>query len=265
MLSILMGCGWGGGCIAWGRRLDELVDGVNGSHANHDTLDRWKQRTVDTYEGRPWDIYDVALFDTVSNFPIDIQLFHDLTEGTRLDMMNKRFANFDELYLYENYVNGTIFLLFFQMMGIDPESKSSLESVYHATSIFAAGFGLIDMLRDVGEDARLGRIFLPKDELLLAGISDDDIFNGKVTDNWRAFMKGQIKRARGLLDEGKHVINELEVDVRWAIWTGLLLYMQLLDGIEANDYDNLTKKISLGKGKMLLTTLVGYGKSHGLF
>ena len=60
--------------IAWGRRLDELVDGVNGSHATHDTLDRWKQRTVDTYQGRPWDIYDVALFDTVSNFPIDIQV-----------------------------------------------------------------------------------------------------------------------------------------------------------------------------------------------
>ena len=113
--------------------------------------------------------------------------------------------------------------------------------------------------------ARLGRIFLPKDELLLAGIPDDDIFTGKVTDNWRAFMKGQIKRARGFLDEGKHVINELEVDVRWAIWTGLLLYMQLLDGIEADDYDNLTKKTSLGKGKMLLTTLVGYGKSRGLF
>ena len=81
-----------------------------------------------------------------------MQLFHDLTEGTRLDMMKKRFTNFDELYLYENYVTGTIFFLFFQMMGIDPESKSSLESVYHATSIFAAGFGLIDMLRDVGEE-----------------------------------------------------------------------------------------------------------------
>ena len=113
--------------------------------------------------------------------------------------------------------------------------------------------------------ARLGRIFLPKDELLLAGIPDDDIFAGKVTDNWRAFMKGQIKRARGFLDEGKHVINELEVDVRWAIWTGMLLYMQLLDGIEADDYDNLTKKTSLGKGKMLLTTLIGYGKSSGIF
>ena len=81
-----------------------------------------------------------------------MQLFDDLTEGIRLDMMKKRFANFDELYIYHNYVNGTILLLFFQMMGIDPESKASLESVYHATSILAAGFGLIDMLRDVGEE-----------------------------------------------------------------------------------------------------------------
>ena len=62
-----------------------------------------------------------------------------------------------------------------------------------------------------------GRIYLPQDELAQAGISDDDIFAGKVTDKWRNFMKNQIKRARMFFDEAENGVTELSAASRWPV------------------------------------------------
>jgi phytoene/squalene synthetase len=58
----------------WCRRTDELVDGPNSSYITPKALDRWEKRLEDLFEGRPYDMYDAALSDTVSKFPIDIQV-----------------------------------------------------------------------------------------------------------------------------------------------------------------------------------------------
>jgi phytoene/squalene synthetase len=65
--------------------------------------------------------------------------------------------------------------------------------------------------------ARRGRVYLPQDELALAGLSDDDIFAGKVTDKWRNFMKSQIKRARTFFDEAEKGVTELNEQSRWPV------------------------------------------------
>ena len=65
--------------------------------------------------------------------------------------------------------------------------------------------------------ARRGRVYLPQDELVLAGLSDDDIFAGKVTDKWRSFMKNQIKRARMFFDEAEKGVTELSAASRWPV------------------------------------------------
>lgn len=62
-----------------------------------------------------------------------------------------------------------------------------------------------------------GRIYLPQDELAQAGLSDDDIFAGKVTDKWRNFMKNQIKRARMFFDEAEKGVTELSAASRWPV------------------------------------------------
>lgn len=58
----------------WCRRTDELVDGPNASHITPKALDRWEQRLTDVFEGRPYDMYDAALSDTVTKYPVDIQV-----------------------------------------------------------------------------------------------------------------------------------------------------------------------------------------------
>ncbi|CAN6173698.1 unnamed protein product [Urochloa humidicola] len=245
----------------WCRRTDELVDGPNANYITPTALDRWEKRLEDLFEGRPYDMLDAALSDTISRFPIDIQPFRDMIEGMRSDLRKARYKNFDELYMYCYYVAGTVGLMSVPVMGIAPESKATTESVYSAALALGIANQLTNILRDVGEDARRGRVYLPQDELAQAGLSDEDIFSGVVTNRWRKFMKQQIKRARMFFEEAERGVTELSQASRWPVWASLLLYRQILDEIEANDYNNFTKRAYVGKGKKLLALPVAYGKS----
>lgn len=245
----------------WCRRTDELVDGPNASQITPKAVDRWEKRLIDVYEGRPYDMYDAALSDTVSKFDVNIQPFKDMIQGMRMDLEKSRYKNFDELYMYCYYVAGTVGLMSMPVMGIAPESKATTESVYNAALALGIANQLTNILRDVGEDARRGRIYLPQDEIARAGISEDDIFRGKVTEKWRNFMRGQIKRARKFFDEAEKGIAELNSASRWPVWASLLIYRQILDAIEANDYNNFRKRAVVGKLQKLLTLPVAYGKA----
>nr|QOJ43190.1 chloroplast 15-cis-phytoene synthase [Solanum lycopersicum] len=245
----------------WCRRTDELVDGPNASYITPAALDRWENRLEDVFNGRPFDMLDGALSDTVSNFPVDIQPFRDMIEGMRMDLRKSRYKNFDELYLYCYYVAGTVGLMSVPIMGIAPESKATTESVYNAALALGIANQLTNILRDVGEDARRGRVYLPQDELAQAGLSDEDIFAGRVTDKWRIFMKKQIHRARKFFDEAEKGVTELSSASRFPVWASLVLYRKILDEIEANDYNNFTKRAYVSKSKKLIALPIAYARS----
>ncbi|KAL0887727.1 hypothetical protein Bca101_011710 [Brassica carinata] len=247
--------------LLWCRRTDELVDGPNASHITPMALDRWEARLEDLFRGRPFDMLDAALADTVARYPVDIQPFRDMIEGMRMDLRKSRYKNFDDLYLYCYYVAGTVGLMSVPVMGIDPKSKATTESVYNAALALGIANQLTNILRDVGEDARRGRVYLPQDELAQAGLSDEDIFAGKVTDKWRNFMKMQLKRARMFFDEAEKGVTELDAASRWPVWASLLLYRRILDEIEANDYNNFTKRAYVGKAKKIAALPLAYAKS----
>ncbi|CAK9868544.1 unnamed protein product [Sphagnum jensenii] len=242
----------------WCRRTDELVDGPNASRITPTALDRWEDRLEDIFQGQPYDMLDAALADTVAKYPVDIQPFRDMIDGMRMDMVKSRYANFDELYLYCYDVAGTVGLMSVPVMGISSSSKATTESVYNAALALGIANQLTNILRDVGEDARRKRIYLPQDELARFGLSDEDIFAGRVTEKWRAFMRDQIKRARMFFAEAEKGVMELDKDSRWPVWASLLLYQQILDSLEANDYDNFTKRAYVGKWKKLLSLPAAY-------
>ncbi|XP_058748082.1 phytoene synthase 2, chloroplastic [Vicia villosa] len=245
----------------WCRRTDELVDGPNASHITAAAMDRWESRLEELFQGRPFDMLDAALSDTVAKFPVDIQPFKDMIEGMRMDLKKSRYKTFDELYLYCYYVAGTVGLMSVPVMGISTHSQATTESVYNAALALGIANQLTNILRDVGEDAGRGRVYLPQEELALAGLSDDDIFAGKVTDKWRSFMKSQIKRARMFFDEAEKGVMELNEASRWPVWAALLLYRQILDEIEANDYNNFTKRAYVSKTKKFLSLPLAYARS----
>lgn len=136
----------------WCRRTDELVDGPNASHISAVALDRWESRLEDIFAGRPYDMLDAALSDTVASFPVDIQPFRDMIEGMRMDLKKSRYRSFDELYLYCYYVAGTVGLMSVPVMGISPGSRAATETVYKGALALGLANQLTNILRDVGEE-----------------------------------------------------------------------------------------------------------------
>jgi phytoene synthase len=108
-----------------------------------------------------------------------------------------------------------------------------------------------NILRDVGEDYRSGRIYLPRDEMIFYGIHESDFAEGRVTKNWRQFMRFQIQRTRDLYEESWLGIRLLEPEGRLAIGAASVLYSGILDEIERNDYDVFFKRASLSPWEKL--------------
>ncbi|XP_044984428.1 phytoene synthase 2, chloroplastic-like [Hordeum vulgare subsp. vulgare] len=246
----------------WCRRTDELVDGPNAAHTSALALDRWESRLDGVFAGRPYDMLDAALADAVAAFPaVDERPFRDMVQGMRMDLAKSRYATFDELYLYCYRVAGTVGLMTVPVMGVSPGSQAGVDTVYAGAVALGVANQLTNILRDVGEDARRGRIYLPQDELAMAGISEADIFAGRVTGEWRSFMKGQIARARDYFQQAEQGAAELNQESRWPVWASLLLYRQILDEIEANGYDNFSKRAYVPKAKKLAALPKAYLRS----
>mmetsp|Transcript_19166 Transcript_19166/g.32987 ORF Transcript_19166/g.32987 Transcript_19166/m.32987 type:complete len:396 (+) Transcript_19166:185-1372(+) len=253
----------------WCRRTDELVDGPHASKITPKALDRWEERLDAAFEGRPYDLLDAALTATLSRFPLEIQPFRDMVQGMRMDLIKCRYQTFDELYEYCYCVAGTVGLMTMPVMGIDPAYKGSMESVYKAALALGTANQLTNILRDVGEDAReRNRIYLPLDELAQFGLTEADVLNavhvpsqGKVDDRWRKFMRFQIARARQYFADAEAGVDNLELKARWPVWSALILYRQILDAIEKNDYDNFSKRAYVSKAKKLSSLPLAFARA----
>ncbi|KAG9449620.1 hypothetical protein H6P81_009585 [Aristolochia fimbriata] len=246
------------------RRTDELVDGPNAKHTTADVLDRWEERLEDIFSGRPFDMLDAALAHTLQKFPLDIKPFRDMIEGMRMDTRKFRYLNFEELYLYCYCVAGTVGLMSVPVMGMGAHSLASLQRIYNAALNLGIANQLTNILRDVGEDAERGRVYLPQEELAQFGLCDDDVLSRKVVsadERWKEFMKAQIRRARFYFNEAEEGASQLDKASRWPVWSSLMLYRQILDEIENNGFDNLTRRAYVSRGKKLLMLPLAYTRS----
>lgn len=231
----------------WCRRTDELVDGPKADQTTDATLDQWEQHLESLFAGHPIEDVDVALVDTLERFPIGIQPFRDMIAGQRMDLYRSRYETFEELELYCYRVAGTVGLMTTPVMGVD-RSCLSAPWVQSVTSpepeAVALGIAnqLTNILRDVGEDARRGRIYLPLEDLARFQYSEKDLLNGVVDDRWRQLMQFQIARARRFFTEAEQGISLLSPDARFPVWSALMLYRGILNIIEKNQYDVFQKR-----------------------
>ncbi|MEL7143152.1 MAG: 15-cis-phytoene synthase CrtB [Cyanobacteria bacterium J06643_4] len=243
----------------WCRRTDELVDGPQAKFTTQHTLDHWETQLESLFAGHPKDNLDVAMVDTLERFDLDIQPFRDMIEGQRMDLRRDRYETFEDLSLYCYRVAGTVGLMSTVVMGMDKtvnaapwmRSNPQIPPIDEAVSLGIAN-QLTNILRDVGEDARRGRIYLPLEDLALFDYTQEDLFNGVVDERWRALMKFQIQRALKYYQKAESGISRLHPDARWPVWTALMLYRKILDVIAENDYDNFTRRAFVPKGRKLL-------------
>ncbi|HLO88212.1 MAG TPA: phytoene synthase [Nostocaceae cyanobacterium] len=256
---------------AWCRRTDELVDGPAAARTTPETLDLWEKQLESVFAGQPLDNYDVALVDTLQNFDLDIQPFRDMIAGQRMDLYRSRYQTFEELYLYCYRVAGTVGLMSTAIMGIDKSIYTAPWYRYKQPYIpikeaIALGIAnqLTNILRDVGEDARRGRIYIPLEDLDRFNYTEQDFFQGIVDDRWRELMRFQIDRARQFYTQADRGITYLEQDARWPVWSASMLYGQILNVIERNDYDVFSQRAYVPQWQKLCTLPAAWVRSQVL-
>ncbi len=234
----------------WCRRTDELVDGPRASYTTNETLDEWEAQLETIFAGTPVEDPDVALVDTLKQFPLDIQPFRDMIEGQRMDLYRSRYETFEELKLYCYRVAGTVGLMTTPVMGVDETVRTAPWDLYQNRKMdpteqaIALGIAnqLTNILRDVGEDARRGRIYLPLEDLKRFNYTEEDLFNSVVDERWRELMRFQIRRAHSFFAAAESGISALSLDARFPVWTALMLYRGILNVIERNGYDVFRKR-----------------------
>jgi phytoene synthase len=170
----------------------------------------------------------VALADARSRYPIPASALADLVEGGLQDTEQSRYATFEELHGYCRRVAGSVGVACVAVYG---SGESELAET------LGVALQLINIIRDVREDWRLGRIYLPRDELAAYGVSEEDIAEGRVTPGWQALMAFQASRARVYLKEGLALLDSLDARCAACVATFAGLYRATLDRIEAGGFD----------------------------
>lgn len=222
---------------AFCRTVDDIVD--ESSDAERDgRLDYWRGM-VETASFADNDLVAAAWADTLTRYHIPRHYALQLIDGVARDLSQSRYQTFEELATYCYGVASTVGLMSMYIIGFH-----SSEAVPYAIKLGVA-LQMTNILRDVGEDYRNGRLYLPREELLMHGISESDIAHGRITNNWRQFMKFQIERTRQLYAESWTGVKMLEREGQLAIGAASVFYQGILDDIEKHDYDVFTRRASL--------------------
>lgn len=255
----------------WCRRTDQLVDGPEAELTTLETLDEWEKELEAIFAGYPVKCPDVALVDTLERFPLEIQPFRDMIAGQRMDLKRDRYETFEDLYLYCYRVAGTVGLMSNAVLGIESQAETvpwQKNQSSHIPTEEAVALGianqLTNILRDVGEDAERGRIYLPLEDLERFNYREEDLFKGVINENWRSLMQFEIDRARGFYNQAERGIRKLSRDSRWPVWTALMLYQGILDVIERNQYDVFNERAYVPKAEKFLYLPVAWLRAQAL-
>jgi phytoene synthase len=222
---------------AFCRTVDDIVD-ESTDDQRESQLDYWRGM-VEHASFSDDDLVAAAWADTLTRYHIPRHYALQLIDGVNRDLTQSRYQTFEELATYCYGVASTVGLMSMYIVGF-----KNNEAVPYAIKLGVA-LQMTNILRDIGEDYRNGRLYLPREELAFYGIREQDIAEGRITDNWRQFMKFQIERTRQLYEESWEGVKMLEREGQLAIGAASVFYQGILDEIEKNDYDVFTRRASL--------------------
>jgi 15-cis-phytoene synthase len=222
---------------AFCRVTDDLVDAPRTDPAV--ALARWRALALSPQPPTDEPVL-VAWADAQRRYRIPRGYVEQFLDGVAQDLDPRPYETFAELAAYCYGVASTVGLMSMAIVGYtDPLA------IPYAVRLGVA-LQLTNILRDVGEDWRAGRLYLPREELRAFGISEAQIAEGRVDARWRAFMHFQITRARRLYAVALPGLPWLSLEGRVAIRAAAELYQGILRIIERNGYDVFTRRAALG-------------------
>jgi len=182
---------------------------------------------------------------TRMKYKIPEEYMNQLIKGVQMDTHKKRYETIEELVEYCYYVASTVGLMSMHIIGF-----SNKQAIPYAIQMGVA-LQLTNIIRDIGEDYEMGRIYIPQEELEKYGVTEDHFKDKIVDESWKKLMAFQIKRARDYYQQSWSGLSFLEAKGKWSITAAATLYQEILKKVERNKYDNLNYRAYVSKQRKL--------------
>jgi phytoene synthase len=247
---------------AFMRHADDLSDDPSiPAEQRRAKLDEWMDALRRVVAGeRTDDPVLFALADSQKHFNIPLDLLEKLVHGTEMDvpaaadgrLPRLQYETFNQLYDYCYHVASVVGLVCIRIFGYrDPRAEKLAEEV-------GVAFQLTNILRDVKEDAGLGRVYLPREDFARFGVDIQSLTNGSAPASLRPVMEFEALRARGYYRAAEDLLPLIDDDSRAALWTLVEIYRRLLEKIIARDYDVFSQRVSLSAAEKLRVMAKGF-------
>ena len=224
---------------AFCREVDDIADDVADINVARTKLGWWRAELANLFAGHPQHPVTKALEPATRSFGVDQSRLNEIIDGMEMDLTRHRYNDFASLKLYCHRVAGVVGQLSASIFGF-----SNPQTLEYAENLGLA-FQLTNIIRDVGEDARRDRVYLPADELQQFSVTIEDVLRGRQTANFKQLMAFQADRAKSLYDAA---FRALLPEDRLAQRPGLIMaaiYRTLLGEIEHDGFKVLTQRTSL--------------------
>jgi phytoene synthase len=224
---------------AFCREVDDVVDECPDVAVSRTKLAWWRTEIDALFDGHPSHPVTQALVTSIRNFALPREQLLEIIDGMEMDLELVRYADFKALHLYCYRVASVVGLLAAEIFGY--QDRQTLKYAHD----LGLAFQLTNIARDVGEDARRGRFYLPQDELARFGVSESDLVAARYTDNFRQLMAFQVER---VLATYQQAFAQLPAIDRKSQRAGLIMaaiYRATLDEIVRDGYLVLDRRTSL--------------------
>jgi phytoene synthase len=239
------------------RLTDDLVDEDADEAGKGERLRRWRQELARAIRGESEYPLLNQLSATARRFNIPVEHFYELIRGVEMDLTRKRYETFDELREYCYLVASTVGLMCRQIFGY--RNESTRDYAIH----LGIALQLTNILRDVRDDARKGRIYIPREDLRRFGYTEDDVLHGRYTPEFVNLMRFECDRAREYFDLARNALKDEDKHYFFAARIMWSIYAHLLRRIERSNYNVFKRRIALPRFLKLLITF-RYWLSHRL-
>jgi phytoene synthase len=231
------------------RVTDDLSDAPGEPTFKRAPLDAWRGQLDRALAGDYTHRLHPALHHTVRTFAIPRQYLVDVLDGVCMDLEPVRYDTFADLYGYCYRVASAVGLSCIHIWGF-----SESQALKHAEAAGIA-FQLTNILRDLGEDAARGRVYLPTEDLERFGYAAEQLKRGERNDAFRALMRFEVARARSYYEASQPLAALLEPPGRAVFQVMSRTYRGLLEAIERRDYDVFSRRVRLSKWHKLVLAL----------
>ena len=224
---------------AFCREVDDVVDECQDPALASTKLAWWRQEVERIGSGQPQHPVGQALQAAGRRFNLPGEQLLEIIDGMEMDLQQARYLDFKGLSLYCYRVASVVGLLAAEIFGF--QDRQTLKYAHD----LGMAFQLTNIIRDIGEDARRGRIYIPMDELKQFNVPAADILNGRYSDNFTALMRFQLERAQRYYDQA---LEQLPPADRKSQRPGLVMaaiYRTLLKEFEAEKFQVLHQRIAL--------------------